>query len=179
MQQKPAQITVEQPAPTVQVQQPKPQVTINQPPPNVKVQQAQPDVNYERQGQPQVQVQQTGQPNVNVEQSGQQSQSANAQHDQSSNAGAAGGSTIATMHRDQLVGKNVYGMRGQEAGEVADVVTTSGGQISSVLVDVGGFLGLGEKRISIPAQELQFNGNRISSNSMTAEQIKNMPSTTK
>jgi hypothetical protein len=154
VQQNPAEITVEQPAPTVQVEQHRPQVTINQPPPDVTVQAAKPDISYERQGKPQVTVQQTE------------------PKDASSQS-----SVIAGMRREELVGKSVYGMHGQQAGEVADVVTTSGGQTASVLLDVGGFLGLGEKRISIPAQELKFDGNRISSHSMTAEQIRNMPST--
>ncbi|MBT3072192.1 PRC-barrel domain-containing protein [Rhodomicrobium sp. Az07] len=174
-------VRVEQPAPTVRVEQPKPQVTINQPKPDVKVQQAKPDVSFERPSEPQVKVEQAGKPDVNIEQSRPQSQSADVQQSRSNNAGFADKDSqrnpIATMRRDEIVGKAIYGMKGQQAGEVADVETSSGGQISAVLLDVGGFLGLGEKRISIPAQDLRFDGNRISSNSMTADQIRNMQST--
>jgi len=46
--------------------------------------------------------------------------------------------------------------------------------VDAVLVDVGGFLGLGKHRVAIPLQQLQVGGDRIVS-TMTEEQTRNLP----
>ena len=51
-----------------------------------------------------------------------------------------------------LIGETVYNGTGSDAeniGEVNDVVIDSNGQVESVIVGVGGFLGIGEKNVAM------------------------------
>jgi sporulation protein YlmC with PRC-barrel domain len=61
---------------------------------------------------------------------------------------------------DELIGTAVYGSDDQNLGEVNDVVFEQGGQIEAVVIDVGGFLGIGEKPVAIEfdALNVQKNG---------------------
>ncbi len=44
----------------------------------------------------------------------------------------------------------------QDVGEINDVLMTRDGSVKAILVDVGGFLGMGEKTVAIEMEELQF-----------------------
>lgn len=69
--------------------------------------------------------------------------------------GMAAGS-LDTMSTDDIVGKAVVSRTGEEIGDVDEVVTdpTSGQKFA--VVDVGGFLGVGQKSIVIGLDELQM-----------------------
>ena len=54
------------------------------------------------------------------------------------------------------MGKAVYGPDDQSIGEVSDLVLEKEGGTRAALIDVGGFLGIGEKTVAIPFDELQF-----------------------
>lgn len=70
--------------------------------------------------------------------------------------GMGAGGSLANMAADEIVGKTVVSRQGEEIGDVNDVVTdpTSGQKFA--VVDVGGFLGVGEKSIVIGMDELQM-----------------------
>ncbi len=53
----------------------------------------------------------------------------------------------------ELDGATVYGVQGEEIGEVGEL-TLSGEEAESVVVDFGGFLGIGERRVEIPFSDL-------------------------
>jgi sporulation protein YlmC with PRC-barrel domain len=55
-----------------------------------------------------------------------------------------------------LIGKEVRGPDDQSIGEVADLVLQEDGKTRAALIDVGGFLGIGEKRVAIPFTEIQI-----------------------
>jgi len=94
-------------------------------------------------------------------------------------AGGSEGSNLsnkqATLQRAQLVGKKLYGKDGREAGTIQNVTTTPTGDVKAAEVDTGGFLGIGTKRVAVSADELQYKGDRIVDNSMTADQITKLP----
>ncbi|MGA7323476.1 MAG: PRC-barrel domain-containing protein [Rhodomicrobium sp.] len=98
-------------------------------------------------------------------------------------AGGSEGSSLsnkqATLQRSQLVGKKLYGKDGREVGTIQNVTTTASGDVKAAEVDTGGFLGIGTKRISVPADQLQFKGDRIVDNAMTADQISKLPAMVK
>lgn len=54
---------------------------------------------------------------------------------------------------ETLTGSNLYGVGDEDIGEIGDLVL-SDGQVSDVIVEVGGFLGLGEKEVLIPFERL-------------------------
>ncbi len=59
----------------------------------------------------------------------------------------------------ELIDQAVYSSAGDDAeeiGNVTDLVFNQEGQISAVVIGVGGFLGIGEKSVAVPFEELQF-----------------------
>jgi sporulation protein YlmC with PRC-barrel domain len=54
-----------------------------------------------------------------------------------------------------MLGKEVFGQDEDSIGEVADLVLQDDGQTRAAIIDVGGFLGVGEKRVAIPFNEIQ------------------------
>ena len=59
----------------------------------------------------------------------------------------------------QLIGQPVYSSSGDDAeeiGNVSDVVFNQDGQITAVIIGVGGFLGIGEKNVAVSFDQLEF-----------------------
>ena len=57
---------------------------------------------------------------------------------------------------EMLTGAAVYGMEDESIGEISDLVMGDGGQVSEAVVDVGGFLGMGEHPVAISFDEMQI-----------------------
>lgn len=66
------------------------------------------------------------------------------------------GESLESMASDELVGKSVVSQTGEEIGDIDEIVTdpTSGQKFA--VVDVGGFLGVGQKSIVIGLDELRM-----------------------
>lgn len=60
------------------------------------------------------------------------------------------------LSASDLIGKEVRGANNEDIGEIGDVLIDRTGQVKGVVVDVGGFLGLGETHVAVPMQALQF-----------------------
>lgn len=56
----------------------------------------------------------------------------------------------------ELMGSAVRNTANESIGNINDILLTKDGQIDSVIVGVGGFLGLGEKNVALKFTELQF-----------------------
>jgi len=90
----------------------------------------------------------------------QQMESGNASA-QSGTTASASGQGFVSFSPDQvrastLIGQELYGSENETIGEVSDLVLQSDGKTRAALVDVGGFLGIGEKRVSIPFDQIQM-----------------------
>jgi len=76
-----------------------------------------------------------------------------------------------------IEGATIYGADDDQVGSVAHMHGT--GPDSEVIVDVGGFLGIGAKPVAVPARDLDFmrdeNGDVHAVTSWTYEQLKAMP----
>jgi hypothetical protein len=57
---------------------------------------------------------------------------------------------------DMLEGARVYGSDDEDVGEIDRLIISQDGQIEHAVVDVGGFLGLGEHPIAVTMDELQI-----------------------
>jgi hypothetical protein len=55
-----------------------------------------------------------------------------------------------------LRGRKVYGATGGDIGEIKDVLVNRLGEVTAVLVGVGGFLGIGEKDVAVSMKALEF-----------------------
>lgn len=55
----------------------------------------------------------------------------------------------------KLVGASVYNANNENIGEIEDLIISSNGAISTVVIGVGGFLGIGEKKVGMPFSALK------------------------
>jgi hypothetical protein len=62
----------------------------------------------------------------------------------------------AELTADKLEGARVYGPGDEEVGEINKLILDSSGQIERVVLDVGGFLGMGERQIAVTLDELNI-----------------------
>lgn len=65
------------------------------------------------------------------------------------------GDDMADMTAAQLKGKSVVTSTGEEIGEIDDVGYSATHQERVAVIEAGGFLGVGEKRIAVPLSELE------------------------
>lgn len=55
---------------------------------------------------------------------------------------------------EDLTGARVYGLNDEEVGEVGELLLTDDGKLDRAVIDVGGFLGMGEKQVAVTFDEL-------------------------
>ena len=75
--------------------------------------------------------------------------------DRSQGQGMSSGQSLESMSPDQIVGKTVVSAEGEEIGEVQEIVQDPATSEKFAVVDVGGFLGVGQKSVAIAFDELQ------------------------
>ena len=64
--------------------------------------------------------------------------------------------TVRQMTSDDLEGTAVYGANDENVGEIDSLIIGDDGTVSEVVINVGGFLGLGEKPVAVTFDELQI-----------------------
>ena len=78
--------------------------------------------------------------------------------------------------KDTLTKAKVVDAKGNEVGSVDDVTFDKKGKPTSLKVDVGGFLGVGDKDVAMKASALKFDPDRkVLVTTMTKDQIKKLP----
>lgn len=79
-----------------------------------------------------------------------------------------------------FVGQAVTNQAGQSIGDINDLLFDKTGRISTAVIGVGGFLGMGEKSVAIPFSSLSFSadatGKRAVIIPFTKEQLQSAPS---
>lgn len=76
---------------------------------------------------------------------------------------------------DQVLGSRVVNANGEEVATVEDLVVDQN-QIPFAVLSVGGFLGIGEKQVAVPLDQLQLGEDEVYLMSATTEeQLKEMP----
>jgi len=198
------QVQVVQPQqPEVQVQPGQPNVTVQRAAnaeANVQVQsdQGQPQVRYERQ-EPRVVVNQPpGDPQIRIEQQGQANQQTAAVTPPPAAAPAApppagpaarpapadstgavspaspSGAGTQAVPVSRIADMNVVDVQGRTLGEIERVVQGPDGRMQ-VVVGVGGFLGLGERDIALPLDELALRNNELVIRQVNEQELRAMP----
>jgi sporulation protein YlmC with PRC-barrel domain len=80
---------------------------------------------------------------------------------------------------ENVIGTTVYGANEENIGEVGDLVLSQDGKIDAMIVNVGGFLGIGEKEVAVGLDKIEFmldeNGNRYVYTPFTQEQLEAQP----
>ena len=72
---------------------------------------------------------------------------------------------------------NVLNARGNEIGDVENVLIGPNNQIQLV-VAYGGFLGIGERRVTLPLNHVQVQNDRLVATGLTDEELKALPAYT-
>jgi sporulation protein YlmC with PRC-barrel domain len=79
--------------------------------------------------------------------------------------------SFATMRASDLIGKSVYNRAGERIGEIDEVVTNRSSRATAAVVGVGGFLGVGERKVTVPLSQLQMQGDRIVAPTLMKEDL--------
>ena len=87
----------------------------------------------------------------------------------------AAASTGKVLTKIELVGKTVFGADEEAVGKIDDVVMSKSGTIESVLIDIGGFLGIGARQVAIPVEKLEIQGDAVVATGLTKRQAEEMP----
>ncbi|WP_192182293.1 PRC-barrel domain-containing protein [Mesorhizobium amorphae] len=82
---------------------------------------------------------------------------------------------VGEIRGDDLKGTTVYGANDVKVGEIGDVVLAPDSKTDAVIVDVGGFLGVGEKEVAVGMDNLKFmtdkDGKKYLYTTFTKEQL--------
>lgn len=93
------------------------------------------------------------------------------------NGGAAVDAT--KISANELINTTVYDADNQNVGNVGDVIMTKDGKIDAIVVDIGGFLGIGEKPVAIAFEDLNIqknqNGKLALHTAFTKQQLDDAP----
>lgn len=85
----------------------------------------------------------------------------------------------ALISAEKLVGTNVKVADDTKVGEIGDVILGKDGKVEAYVIDVGGFLGIGEKPVAMSAKGLQVMadaaGDMVIYSPFTKEQLENQP----
>ncbi|MEO3389258.1 PRC-barrel domain-containing protein [Mesorhizobium sp. CAU 1741] len=84
------------------------------------------------------------------------------------------------MSADDFIGTTVYGANEENVGEIEDVILSSdGATVEGVIIDVGGFLGIGAKPVAVGMDNLAFMSDEDGENYLytqfTEEQLEAQP----
>lgn len=83
------------------------------------------------------------------------------------------------IRAEELVGTTVYGANDENVGEIGDVILSADGKTDAIIIDVGGFLGVGEKEVAVGFDKLAFmtdaDGNKYLYTNFSKEQLDAQP----
>jgi sporulation protein YlmC with PRC-barrel domain len=83
---------------------------------------------------------------------------------------------VATGFRaSKVIGSSVYNDAGDTVGKVDDVIIGEGGKSPFVVLSVGGFLGIGDKLVVLPYEQLKTMDHKIVMPGATKEALKDLP----
>lgn len=86
---------------------------------------------------------------------------------------------VATISANELMNATVYSAQNEDVGSVGDVILAEDGMIDAVVLDIGGFLGLGQKPVAISFEALTVrrdeNGSLFVFTNFSREQLEQAP----
>lgn len=74
------------------------------------------------------------------------------------------------IRASKMIGSAVYDVQNRKIGHVKDLVLDRDGQVASVVVDVGAFLGMGGKYVAVSVRDFKTDHNRLTLD-LTKEQL--------
>lgn len=84
-----------------------------------------------------------------------------------------------TLSANDMINKSVTNPANESVGDINDILISKDGKIAAIIVGVGGFLGLGEKDVALPFDQIVAakdpDGNLKLTTSMTKESLQSAP----
>ncbi|NYT81478.1 PRC-barrel domain-containing protein [Alcaligenaceae bacterium] len=77
--------------------------------------------------------------------------------------------------KQKIMGKTVVNENDEKIGEINDVVLASDGKAIYFIIGAGGFLGMGERDVAIPFNEIKHTGDKLVLSGYTKDQLKALP----
>ena len=93
--------------------------------------------------------------------------------------GVAPPTVVGNQNVQSVLGRQVLGSTGEDMGRVIDIVVDRNGQVRAAVIDFGGFLGVGSRKIAVDWAALRFaptgsKSDRITLD-LTRDQVKAAP----
>ncbi len=83
------------------------------------------------------------------------------------------------LRAEDLIGTTIYGANEENIGSVGDILLSEDGNVDALIIDVGGFLGIGAKEVAVGFENLEFmrdeDGNLYLYTQFTKEQLEAQP----
>lgn len=82
------------------------------------------------------------------------------------------------VERSELIDKEVYNLNGQHIGEVEDLVFNGSRGLQGAVIEVGGFLGVGERNVFVHVSQLRFDRQQqqvVWQSMMTEDELDDLP----
>jgi hypothetical protein len=79
---------------------------------------------------------------------------------------------------EEVIGKDVVNLKDEKVGTIADLVMDQDQKLVGAVLSVGGFLGMGEKWVAVPVDQIDFPAEDQPARlliAVTEEQLKNAP----
>lgn len=83
--------------------------------------------------------------------------------------------SLETLGAEEIVGKEVVNQEGEVIGEIDDVVVDTSSQMQLAVIDVGGFLGIGDKSVAVSFDQLQLTDDDRVRSDLTRETLEAQP----
>jgi hypothetical protein len=85
-----------------------------------------------------------------------------------------------TLSVDDLRRAEVYDINNDRVSGISDILFGADGSVEAVLIDVGGFLGIGQRSVAIPMDQLEIQGKQDLSDlrvylAITQQQLEALP----
>lgn len=88
------------------------------------------------------------------------------------------GTGTAEVKGNKLIGADVKGPDNEKIGDVSEVLVSTEGKVNAIIVSVGGFLGVGDRKVALPWEQLRFSSegsDLVVMSSATKDALKSMP----
>ncbi len=72
------------------------------------------------------------------------------------------------LRASELNGANVYNDQGTVIGTINDMLISDDGKVQTVVISVGGFLGIGTRYVAVPFSQMQVQPSRLGDTGVTA-----------
>lgn len=63
---------------------------------------------------------------------------------------------LGSWRTSKMVGLNVYNSNDEKIGDINELITVASGRVDYVVIGVGGFLGMGERNVGLPWNQIKF-----------------------